>query len=158
MDLNQGLLHLWSKFGGPSLNGWWVITWRSMWLTTTHTNRRRQWQYPRLRPKLASSQHGQSATQCKHLSTQRWNVYNKKSPVKVEGGNLNHENRGLFQCKDTRTCTRISNIKIRWFHNHLIFIIGIPIPFPGGNTTLHIETGPRPSVNFLKSFQRISCM
>ena len=25
MDLNQGILHLWSKFGGPSLNGWWVI-------------------------------------------------------------------------------------------------------------------------------------
>ena len=24
-DLNQGLLHLWSKFGDPSLNGWWVI-------------------------------------------------------------------------------------------------------------------------------------
>ena len=24
-DLNQGLSHLWSKFGDPSLNGWWVI-------------------------------------------------------------------------------------------------------------------------------------
>ena len=24
-DLIQGLLHLWSKFGDPSLNGWWVI-------------------------------------------------------------------------------------------------------------------------------------
>ena len=24
-DLNQGILHLWSKFGGRSLNGWWVI-------------------------------------------------------------------------------------------------------------------------------------
>ena len=24
-DLNQGILHLWSKFGDPSLNGWWVI-------------------------------------------------------------------------------------------------------------------------------------
>ena len=24
-DLNQGVLHLWSKFGDPSLNGWWVI-------------------------------------------------------------------------------------------------------------------------------------
>ena len=23
--LNQGALHLWSKFGYPSLNGWWVI-------------------------------------------------------------------------------------------------------------------------------------
>ena len=24
-DFNQGILHLWSKLGGPSLNGWWVI-------------------------------------------------------------------------------------------------------------------------------------
>ena len=26
-DLNQGTFHLWSKFGNPSLNGWWVIVW-----------------------------------------------------------------------------------------------------------------------------------
>ena len=25
-DLNQGIKHLWSKFGGPNLNGWWVIS------------------------------------------------------------------------------------------------------------------------------------
>ena len=24
-DFNQGILHLWSKLGGPSLNVWWVI-------------------------------------------------------------------------------------------------------------------------------------
>ena len=24
-DLNQGIFHLWSEFGGPSLNRWWVI-------------------------------------------------------------------------------------------------------------------------------------
>ena len=24
-DLNQGILHLWSKFGDPSLNGWWIM-------------------------------------------------------------------------------------------------------------------------------------
>ena len=24
-DFNQGILHLWSKFGDPSLNGWWVM-------------------------------------------------------------------------------------------------------------------------------------
>ena len=24
-DLNQSILHLWSKFGGPSSNRWWVI-------------------------------------------------------------------------------------------------------------------------------------
>ena len=29
-DLNQGILHLWSKFGDPSLNGWWVIAWTNL--------------------------------------------------------------------------------------------------------------------------------
>ena len=28
-DLNQGILHLWSKFGDPSLNAWWVNAWTS---------------------------------------------------------------------------------------------------------------------------------
>ena len=38
-DLNQGLLHLWSKFGDPSWNGSWVIARTSSWLThgRTHT-------------------------------------------------------------------------------------------------------------------------
>ena len=36
-DLNQGIFHLWSKFGGPSLNRWWVIArtsskWGKFWL------------------------------------------------------------------------------------------------------------------------------
>ena len=36
-DLNQVILNVWSKFGGPSLNGWWVITrtsskWGKFWL------------------------------------------------------------------------------------------------------------------------------
>ena len=35
--LNQGLLHLWSKFGDPSLNGSWVIARTNSWLTDTHT-------------------------------------------------------------------------------------------------------------------------
>ena len=30
MDLYQGILHLWSKFGDPSLNGWWVIAWTNL--------------------------------------------------------------------------------------------------------------------------------
>ena len=37
-DLNQGVLHLWSKFGYPSLNGWWVIIPTSKWLIHTHTH------------------------------------------------------------------------------------------------------------------------
>ena len=28
-DLNQGILHLWPKFGDPSLNWWWVMVWTS---------------------------------------------------------------------------------------------------------------------------------
>ena len=38
-DLNQGLLHIWSKFGDPSLNGWWVIARTSSWLSHTQTHR-----------------------------------------------------------------------------------------------------------------------
>ena len=37
-DLKQGLLHLWSKFGDPSLNGWWVISRTSSWLTHGRTD------------------------------------------------------------------------------------------------------------------------
>ena len=51
--LNQGLLHLWSKFGDPSLNSWWVIARTNSWLTDTQTHRhtythtRGQRQYPK---------------------------------------------------------------------------------------------------------------
>ena len=42
-DLNQGLLHLWSKFGVPTLNGWWVIARTTGgWLTHTDTHRHTQ--------------------------------------------------------------------------------------------------------------------
>ena len=57
-DLNQGLLHLWSTFGDPSLNGWWVIArtsyrgWRTHTGTNTHTDRRRQRQYPKAKTGL----------------------------------------------------------------------------------------------------------
>ena len=37
-DLNQGLLHLLSKFGDPSLNGWWVIAGTSKCLPHTQTD------------------------------------------------------------------------------------------------------------------------
>ena len=36
-DLNRGLLHIWSKFGDPSLNRPRVIVRTSKWLTHTHT-------------------------------------------------------------------------------------------------------------------------
>ena len=43
-DLNQGLLHLWSKFGDPSWNGWWIIVRTSKWLPHTRTDGRTHWQ------------------------------------------------------------------------------------------------------------------
>ena len=56
-DLNQGLLHLWSKFGDPSWNGWWVIARTSLWLMHgwTHTQTDAGNNNTR-RPKLASGQ------------------------------------------------------------------------------------------------------
>ena len=47
-DLNQGLLHIRSKFGDPSLNGWWVIARTNLvtdWRTDRRTDRCRQRQY-----------------------------------------------------------------------------------------------------------------
>ena len=37
-NLNQGLLHLWCKFGDPSLTGWWIIVQTNSWLTDTPTH------------------------------------------------------------------------------------------------------------------------
>ena len=36
--LNQGVWYLWSKFGDPNLNRWWVIMQISLWLTHTYTD------------------------------------------------------------------------------------------------------------------------
>ena len=36
--LNQCLLHLWSKFGDPSLKCWWIIARTSSWLSDTYTH------------------------------------------------------------------------------------------------------------------------
>ena len=54
-DFNQGVLHLWSKFGDPSLNGSWVIAQTSKWLTHRWTDRRthrRRQQYPKAKTGL----------------------------------------------------------------------------------------------------------
>ena len=55
--LNQSLLPLWSKFGDPSLNDWWVIARTNSWLTDpwthTHTHTHAGNDNTR-RPKLAS--------------------------------------------------------------------------------------------------------
>ena len=60
-DINQGLLHLWSKFGAPSLNGWWVIARTNTWLPHMQTDGRTHRQTDAgndntRRPKLASGE------------------------------------------------------------------------------------------------------
>ena len=54
-DLNQGVSHLWSKFGDPSLNERWVIVRTNSWShthTDTQTYRRSRWQYPKAKTGL----------------------------------------------------------------------------------------------------------
>ena len=87
--LNQGLLHLWFKFGDPSLNGWWVIARTNSWLTDTrththiHTHAHRHTHthtYPRAgndntrRPKLASGKNAPGVPSCVWTKT-AWKVY-----------------------------------------------------------------------------------
>ena len=62
-DLNQGLLHLWSKFSDSSLSGWWVIARTSWWLTDRHTHTHAGNDNTR-RPKLASGKNLIVASMC----------------------------------------------------------------------------------------------
>ena len=71
MDLNQGLLHLCSKFGDSSSNEWWVIVRTSPWLTHTHghtdtrTHRHTDAANDNTRrPKLASGNDAFSSSKC----------------------------------------------------------------------------------------------
>ena len=59
-DLNQGVLHLWSKFGDPSLNGWWVIA-RTNFVTDGRTDRGND---NTRKPKLASGKKTAWLTHC----------------------------------------------------------------------------------------------
>ena len=59
-----GILHLWSKFGDPSLNGWWVIARTIKWLPHIRTDGRMDTQTDAgndntRRPKLASGKNWQ---------------------------------------------------------------------------------------------------
>ena len=63
-DLNQGLLHLWSKFGDSSLNGWWVIARTSWWLTDRHTH-----------TQATTIPEGQNWPRVKIISTSRTNCW-----------------------------------------------------------------------------------
>ena len=83
-DLNQGLLHLWSKFGYPSLNGSQVIARTSKWLThrlthsymDTHTHTQTQvmtipegQNWPRVKKKNLYSM-----TRMQHMANTIWNT------------------------------------------------------------------------------------
>ena len=60
-DLNQCLLHIWSKFGDSSLNGWWVIARTSWWLADRHTHTHTHAGNDNTQsPKLASGKNNQS--------------------------------------------------------------------------------------------------
>ena len=69
MDLHHGLLHLWSKFGDPSLNGWWVIARTSWGLTHTHGHTQTDaGNNNTRRPKLASGKNRFPFFRCNHIS------------------------------------------------------------------------------------------
>ena len=57
-DLDQGALHLWSKFGNPNLNGSQVTTQTNLWSTDTQTDGHTdEGDDNTLRPKLALHKH-----------------------------------------------------------------------------------------------------
>ena len=98
-DLNRVILHLWSKFGDPNLNGSQVIVRTSKWLThrLTHTRTHTQTQattipegqnWPRVKMALEVSTHEElragsyeslpSITQ-KHVLRQQWLPFDEQS-------------------------------------------------------------------------------
>ena len=83
-DLNQGLLHLWSKCGDPSWNGYWVITRTSSWLTHRRTHIQTDAGNDNTRrPKLASRKN-YSISKLKHVRWVRPLLVNRSSQTDVE--------------------------------------------------------------------------
>ena len=81
-DLNQGLFHLWSKFGDSSLNGWWVIARTSWWLTDRHTHTHTHAGNDNTRrPKLASGKKPTCSIpyDCSTKNQNRWLIFLCKS-------------------------------------------------------------------------------
>ena len=79
--LNQGLLHLWSKFGDPSLNGWWVIARTNSWLTDTQTHTHIHTHAGNdntRRPKLASGKNPDSL-----FMLTKWNLFRDSQHGKI---------------------------------------------------------------------------
>ena len=80
-DPNQGVLHLWSKFGDPSMNGRWVIVRTSSWLLHTHTRTHRPTDAGddnTRRPKLASGKKWKPTTMHPIPTLNCSNVPNRK--------------------------------------------------------------------------------
>ena len=72
-DLNQGILHLWSKFGDPGLNRWWVIMWTSSWLTHRPTGTQTDTGNDNIRrPKLASGKNIECTCQTQIVAAACW--------------------------------------------------------------------------------------
>ena len=75
-DLNQGLLHLWSKFGDPSLNWSQVIARPSKWLPHTQTHRQTEAGNDiTQRPKLASGKNVLSSFDDLYMAPNTGNKY-----------------------------------------------------------------------------------
>ena len=80
--LNQGLSHLWSKFGDPCLNWWWVIARTSSWLTHGRTDTQTDAGNDNTRrPKLASGKnyHSKNAFACRDFIKMPTYLYFLKS-------------------------------------------------------------------------------
>ena len=80
--LNHGLLHIWSKFGDLSLNGWWVVARTSKCLAHTQTDGRTHRQTDAgngntRRPKLALGKNGHL---WKHILSP-FNIWNTFSDI-----------------------------------------------------------------------------
>ena len=125
-DLNQGLLHLWSKFGDPNLNGSRVIVRTSKWLThrLTHT-------------------HTDTHTDAGDDNTRRPKLALVKSELPWDVNYGAHEMK--FACME-RSRIVCAEYLIYYTHDSLLFCFAVV--GPRSNLTIHFKTyftgsGPR---------------
>ena len=120
-DLNQGLLHLWSKFGDPSWNGWWVIARTSSWLKHGRTHRQTDTGNDNTRrPKLAS---GKNCVLSLMINLKTYTAYHMKTlcntsmwPAILEDNHVwnIHANFGKDEMSTIMTCLHTT------FHRNFI--------------------------------------
>ena len=130
-DLNQGLSHLWSKFGDSSLNGWWVIARTSWWLTDRHTHTHAGNDNTR-RPKLASGKKQTNSPPCLgKLRIFIENIFRKSSPLRFR--RVNSFASWYWQDDIAFGSNRLSKaFSLRRFSNFLLFTRFVIFLF-GGN-------------------------